>query len=183
MVCFARLTLGFSETPALNLSGFPVNYRCFTLVLIKLSEREKLWPQFVKKGGKGEGATKESLDIASFGCMCRLMGLCRFPWTLHHFNHLQGGPFCFPNVLMCVCCTVAGTLLVRVPCMLRKVGGSQGHGVAGSAPRREETGCSLRKAGNFLFWREGIQRTLSLLWIPSESVYSVIQSKVAHLYL
>lgn len=47
--------MGFSETPALNLSGFPVNYRCFILGLIKLSEREKLWPQFVKEGGKGEG--------------------------------------------------------------------------------------------------------------------------------
>lgn len=55
MLCFARLKLGFSETPALNLSGFPVNYRCFILGLIKLSEREKLWPQFVKEGGKGEG--------------------------------------------------------------------------------------------------------------------------------
>lgn len=54
-MCFARIKLGFSETPALNLSGFPVNYRCFTLGLIKFSEREKLWPQFVKEGGKGKG--------------------------------------------------------------------------------------------------------------------------------
>lgn len=77
-MCFARLKFGFSETLALNLSGFPVNYRCFTLELVKLL---KLWPQFVKVGGKGEGGyiQEPRLDTASWGFMCSLVGLCCFP--------------------------------------------------------------------------------------------------------
>lgn len=42
----------------------------------------------------------------------------------------QEGHCCFPNLPVCVCCRLAGTLLVCVPCMLRKA--EQGHGAAGS---------------------------------------------------
>lgn len=162
MVCFARLKLGFSETPALNLSAFPVNCRCFTLELIKLSERGKLWPQFVKEGGKGEGLQRRVWIFASLCPMCRPTGLRRFPWTPRRFNHLQGRPMLFSKSASVVfVVTAAGTLLAHVPSELRKVRGSQVHGVVGSAPHREETGLSLRKAGNFLFWGEGTQRTLS----------------------
>lgn len=81
------------------------------------------------------------MDIAS---SWQARGAVPFPLNTSSFQS-------FTNVLVCVGCMAAGTLLVLVPCMLRKVRGSQGHGVAGSAPHREETGLSLRKAGNFLF--------------------------------
>lgn len=141
--------MGFSETPALNSSRFPVNYRCFTLALVKLGERRKLWPQFVKEGRVRGYALEQSLDIASSRWMCRLCAISPEHFIISIIY--QEGSYCFPKLLVCVCCAPAGTILECVPCLLRKVRGSQGHGVAGSAPCREETGLSLRKAGNFLF--------------------------------
>lgn len=161
-VCSARLKFGFSETLALNLSGFPVNYRCFTLELVKLL---KLWPQFVKVGGKGEGATyKSRVWIQHRGASCAAWWACAV--SPEHFIISvtdQEGHYCFPNVLVCVCLLHASW---HTPCVCAMHaeegwGGSQCHGVVESAPCREETGFSLRKAGNFLFWGQGIQRTLS----------------------
>lgn len=48
--CHARMNLGRSEPPA-ALAWPLCGYRCFTLRLVKLSEREKLLPQFVREGG------------------------------------------------------------------------------------------------------------------------------------
>lgn len=78
-MCFARLKLGFSETPALNSSHFPVNYRCFTLALVKLSERGKLWPQFVKEGGTGEGLRTR----AEFGYSIVVLDVQTVPFPLN----------------------------------------------------------------------------------------------------
>lgn len=48
--CHARMKLGRSEPPA-ALAWPLCGYRCFTLRLVKLREREKLLPQFVREGG------------------------------------------------------------------------------------------------------------------------------------
>lgn len=65
--CFARLKL---ETPT-TLVWFLCGYRCFTLRLVKVSQREKLLPQFVRKGGtESVGATGvEYIDTASWRCI------------------------------------------------------------------------------------------------------------------
>lgn len=129
-VCFARLKLGFSETPALNLSGFLVNCRCFTLGLIKLSEREKLWPQFVKEGGKGEGLHGRVWILHRRAACAGPRGRAVSPEHFIISIIYKEGPHCFPKMLVCVCCTTAGTLLAHVPSKLRKVRG--GHRATGS---------------------------------------------------
>lgn len=83
-------------------------------------------------GGKGEGATyKSRVWIQHRGASCAAW----WAWAVSPEHFIisvtdQEGHYCFPNVLVRVCCMLAGTLLVCVPCMLRKA--EEGHGATGS---------------------------------------------------
>lgn len=155
--CVARLKLGFRDT-SVALSWFPCSYRCFALRLVKLSQREKLLPQFVREGGRGMASG--GWGMLEYCCMWiqHNSAVCGDICDCVSDEHLsipilcQEGPYCFQIechffcecVWACVCVSHASWhtawLIVCMPYVLRKVIGSQGHGVAGSALRREETG-------------------------------------------
>lgn len=105
--------------------------------------------------------------------------------SAEHFsipNLCQERPYCFwiglrvEDLLVCLClytwlCHMPAGTLLGWWCVCHTYW-EEGHGVTGPRGRWE---CSvergnrpnLRKAGSFLFWGEGTQRTLSSLWIPS----------------
>lgn len=143
-------------------------YRCFTSRLVKLSEREKLLPQFVREGGGihlggggywhwtvcGRSIDRNycvgSAERFSIPILCQERPYCFWIELKYHF--LRNDLF----VCLCVTCQLAHSLAVGVYAIHsgRKVTRSQGHGVAGSALWREETGLiSERLAASCSDWR------------------------------
>lgn len=164
-MCVARLKLGFRDT-SVALSWFPCSYRCFALRLVKLSQREKLLPQFVREGGRGMASG--GWGMLEYCCM----------WIQHNSavygdicdcvsdEHLsipilcQEGPYCFQIechffcecVCVCLTCQLAHCSANRVYA-IRTEEGYRVTGPRGCWECTEERGNrpNLRKAGSFLF--------------------------------
>lgn len=107
----AGLKLHFRDT-CVALSWLPCSYRCFALRLVKLSQREKLLPQFVREGGRGMASG--GWGLLEYCCM----------WIQHNssvYGHIcdcvsdehlsipvlcQEAPYCFQiecHLCVCVC--------------------------------------------------------------------------------
>lgn len=173
----ARTELGHRWIPAALV--WPLcGYRCFTLWLVKLSKREKWLPQFVREGGGAWGwgtGTALYVDalLTEISVLCLLNTSAFQPCARKgHIVFELNSSIIFWEMIYCRVCVFAwvcvrsqlahslsdGVYAIQTG---RKVTGSQGLRVTGSALWKRGNRPNLRMAGSFLFWVEGTQRTLS----------------------